>query len=322
MSLRCIPLTFILLGFLSLAHAQSTQRVEGRIVTPEERPVAGATVAIPALGLTATTNSEGLFVLDDVAPGQWEIVFGPPGGSLIREPVRIAADDREPLTLVLVQLPRGVSSTLTVRARADSLVGRVDTASEGIVGQIDLQTRPILRSGDLVETVPGVIATQHSGGGKANQYFLRGFNLDHGTDFAARVDGVTANMPTHGHGQGYLDLNFLIPELVQTLAFSKGFTSARNGDFTAAGAADFSLRDRMERNLVSFTGGEHGYARGLALGSIEAGDGDLLGGLELLHDDGPWETPGNFRKLNLAARYSRGGPAAGFRLTALGYDAS
>jgi hypothetical protein len=272
------------------------------------------------LRLTATTDEEGTFVFEDVAPGSWEVVVTLAGDPLLRRRIDVTGPLASPLRLTVDELPRGVATTVTVKARADSMLGMATTASEGVVGQIDLQTRPLLRSGDLVETVPGVIATQHSGGGKANQYFLRGFNLDHGTDFAARVDGVPVNLPTHGHGQGYLDLNFIIPELVDTIAFSKGFVSARDGDFTAAGAADFSLRDRLDRNIIDFTGGEYGYVRGLALGSVEAGGGDLVGGVELMHDDGPWVVPGNFRKLNLAARYTRGGPTRGFRVTALGYD--
>ena len=313
----------IVLGLVLPALAQSAQRVEGTVVTPEGQPVADAIVSIAALGLATNTGDDGSFVLEGVPVGSWEISFGPADGPALREQIQVTTEEtRKTLRLTVPRLPRGVSTTLTVQARADGLVGRVDTASEGIVGQIDLQTRPLLRSGDLVETIPGVIATQHSAGGKANQYFLRGFNLDHGTDFGVRVDSVPVNMPSHGHGQGYLDLNFLIPELVQRLTFSKGFAAARNGDFTAAGAADFALRDRMEKNIIGFTGGEYGYARGLALGSGSLGGGDLLAGVELVHDDGPWEVPGNFRKLNLAVRFSRGGPVRGFRVTALGYDAT
>ena len=129
-----------------------------------------------------------------------------------------------------------------VSERADDLVGIAASANEGTTGREDLAMRPKLRAGDLVETVPGAIATQHSGGGKANQYFLRGFNLDHGTDFAVSVAGMPVNMPTHGHGQGYADLNFLIPELVERARYRKGPYFAEVGDFSSAGGVDFRPR--------------------------------------------------------------------------------
>ncbi len=98
--------------------------------------------------------------------------------------------------------PTGYVEDVTVVGRADELVGTADSATQGTVGSVDLEQRPILRPGELLEAVPGVIITQHSGSGKANQYFLRGFNLDHGTDFRTTVDGIPINMPSHGHGQG------------------------------------------------------------------------------------------------------------------------
>jgi hypothetical protein len=322
MRLRTICLIALLLGCVAIAHAQSAPRIAGKVVTPDGEPLAGATVSIDQLGLSTTTDDEGVFVFEEIRAGSWEIVVTLAGELLLRDTVAVPLQQQHPLVLTLADLPRAVTATVTVRARADSMLETAMTASEGVVGQIDLQTRPLFRSGDLVETVPGVIATQHSGGGKANQYFLRGFNLDHGTDFAAHLDGVPINMPSHGHGQGYLDLSFLIPELVDTISFTKGFVSARDGDFAAAGTVDFSLRDRVDSNMIGFTVGEYGYARGLAMGSVRFAEGDLLGAIELFHDDGPWEVPGNFRRLNAVAKYTRGGPAAGIRVTALAYDAN
>ena len=131
-----------------------------------------------------------------------------------------------------------VYEQLEVRGRADDLTGLTGAASEGSTGYLDLAARPITRAGELLETTPGLVATQHSGGGKANQYFLRGFNLDHGTDFSVRVAGVPVNMPSHGHGQGYADLSFVIPELVDRVAYRKGPYHAEAGDFSAAGSVD------------------------------------------------------------------------------------
>ena len=103
-----------------------------------------------------------------------------------------------------------------------------------------------MRTGEVLETVPGVVISQHSGEGKANQYYLRGFNLDHGTDFATTVAGMPVNMPTHGHGQGYSDLNFLIPELVSGVQFSKGPYFAEQGDFATAGAANINYASTLD----------------------------------------------------------------------------
>ncbi|HEY4129352.1 MAG TPA: TonB-dependent receptor plug domain-containing protein, partial [Gemmatimonadaceae bacterium] len=123
---------------------------------------------------------------------------------------------------------------VTVSGRIDDLVGVAGSASEGRVGARDLQTRPLTREGELLESVPGLIVTQHSGDGKANQYFVRGFNLDHGTDFQTRLDGMPLNMPTNAHGQGYTDLNFIIPELVDYLDYKLGVYHAEVGDFGSA----------------------------------------------------------------------------------------
>src|SRR5207237_10731313 len=127
----------------------------------------------------------------------------------------------------------------TVRVQGHYLngIGTSDAASEGTVGASLIAERPTLRSAELLEFVPGVIVTQHSGDGKANQYFLRGFNLDHGTDFATWVDGMPMNMPTHAHGHGYSDLNWLVPELVARIAYRKGPYYADASDCASAGSA-------------------------------------------------------------------------------------
>ena len=128
-----------------------------------------------------------------------------------------------------------ILETVDVEGRATDLIGETSSASQGVVGQPEFKYRPLARVGELVEVVPGMLATQHSGSGKANQYFLRGFNLDHGTDFSVMVDGVPMNSPTHAHGQGYLDLNSLIPELVDKVEYGKGPYYADVGNFSTAG---------------------------------------------------------------------------------------
>ena len=207
-----------------------------------------------------------------------------------------------------------------IRERADDLTGLTYASSEGSTGGLDLQRRPIARAGELVETVPGMIATQHSGGGKANQYFLRGFNLDHGTDFSVTVAGVPVNMPSHGHGQGYADLSFLIPELVDRAAYSKGPYAAHAGDFSAAGSVAMRLRRTLDRGMIKLTGGSFDFDRLLLADSFSLSGGDLTTAIEISNIDGPWKRPEEFRKLNALVSYHKGDVTRGFSLTAMTYD--
>ena len=226
--------------------------------------------------------------------------------------------------------PQGADSTtpeklkvydkIDVTDRASDLVGIADSATEGVTGQADLAKRPVLRPGEVLETVPGVVITQHSGSGKANQYYARGFNLDHGTDFRITVDGINVNMPSHGHGQGYSDLNFLIPELVDTVSYRKGPYDVRDGDFSAAGAADIEYVSTLAKAIAELTPGTAGYLRTLVADSKKAGGGDLLGGIELSKNNGPWVHPEDYRKANGVLRFNRGDVANGFSLSAMGYS--
>jgi hydrogenase/urease accessory protein HupE len=208
---------------------------------------------------------------------------------------------------------------IEVRGRADSLVGIAESATQGTVGFEQLELRPLLRTGEILETVPGVIVTQHAGGGKANQYFLRGFNLDHGTDFATSVDGIPYNLPSHGHGQGYTDLNGIIPELVERVDYRKGPYYADVGDFGSAGAADMQLFETLDESLLRFEGGNLGHYRGLIAGSTRAGPGNALVALEAARDDGPWKQRDDFERTLGMARYSQGGDDGRLVLTVLGY---
>jgi hypothetical protein len=206
-----------------------------------------------------------------------------------------------------------------VRGPRDVSVGNADSASEGAVERESFQTRPKLRPGDIVEAVPGVVATQHSGDGKANQYFLRGFNLDHGTDFAVTVDGMPVNTPTHGHGQGYADLNFLIPELVSGVRYRKGPYFADSGDFALAGSASLDYFSVLDAPFAEVTLGANNFKRLLAAGSRTREDQTWLGAIALEGNDGPWDVPENLRKASAVVRYSQGSPTRGFSLTGMAY---
>ncbi|PKO90167.1 MAG: TonB-dependent receptor [Betaproteobacteria bacterium HGW-Betaproteobacteria-12] len=210
-------------------------------------------------------------------------------------------------------------SPVEVRAQSENLEGIAASGSEGVISSQRLAAVPMLRPGEALEMVPGLIVTQHAGDGKANQYFLRGFDLDHGTDFATWVGGVPVNMPSHAHGQGYTDLNFLIPELVDRIRYRKGPYFAEEGDFSSAGSAHIDYFRRVEGTLGELTLGENGYARSLLAGSPAVGSGHLLYGLELFHNDGPWQVDEHYRKLNGVLRYSQGSRHDGWSVTGMAY---
>lgn len=204
----------------------------------------------------------------------------------------------------------------------DNSVGSSDAASQGVIRSDLLKSRPALRPGEVLEFVPGLIVTQHSGDGKANQYFLRGFNLDHGTDFATTVDGMPVNMTSHGHGQGYSDLNFLIPELVDKIEYRKGPYFATHGNFATAGAADIYYQSRLEAPFAQITLGPNGYRRALGAHAIPLGDDiTLLGAVELMGNDGPWTVDENLHRKNAVLRLTQGTRALGSTISLMAYDA-
>jgi hypothetical protein len=209
---------------------------------------------------------------------------------------------------------------IVVSARPDELAGRPVSASEGVVLSDQLAQRPVSRAAELLEFTPGLIATQHSGEGKANQYFLRGFNLDHGTDFAVWVDGLPVNMPTHGHGQGYADLNFLIAPLVESLEYRKGPYYASVGDFATAGSADFHYARSLPAAVAEFTVGEYDRIEGYGAGSLRLGQGDLLAGVQYGEYDGPWALRQAIQRISGLVKYSDGDEVAGSTLAVMLYD--
>ena len=206
-----------------------------------------------------------------------------------------------------------------VTGRQDSMLGVADSASQGTTGAAQLADRPILRSGEILETIPGVIITQHAGGGKANQYFLRGFNLDHGTDFAVFLDDVPLNLPSHAHGEGYADMNAVIPEFVQRVDYEKGPYAAEVGNYGSAGSAHLEFYQMLPQDFVTLEAGMYGFERAVFGVSQTNGPGRILYGGEAYHDDGPWSHPDDYWKFNSLLTYSQGNAANGFSVTARGY---
>ena len=210
---------------------------------------------------------------------------------------------------------------VTVQSSRNSVLGEAGTANEGVVTQEQLDARTVYRPGELLETVPGLIVSQHSGEGKANQFYLRGFNLDHGTDLRTTIDGMLVNQRSHSHGQGWTDVNFLIPELASLLDYRKGPFYAAEGDFASAGAVNVRYANTLPQGIASIGLGQNGYARTLLADSPKWQGGNVLYALELFHNNGPFTVGDNYQKRNGVLRYSEGSEGNGFNVTLMGYDA-
>ena len=217
------------------------------------------------------------------------------------------------------QTANGSLETVVVTGRAEDLTGTAASANQGVASAADVALRPLLRPGEVVEEIPGVIITQHSGSGKANQYFLRGFNLDHGTDLSVNLDGVPVNMPSHAHGQGYADLNYLIPELVEQVNFKKGPYYADVGDFGSAGEINIQYYGTLPTGFAKAEGGQFGYERLLLANNAAIGDGNLIYAGEIERNNGPWVKGDDERKLDGVLRYTMGDTREGLTLTAMAY---
>jgi outer membrane cobalamin receptor len=231
-----------------------------------------------------------------------------------------------PLSAIASDNPPQNDSSLEqvdVTGRQINLIGEAQSASQGLVSQREISVRPLLRTGEVLELVPGMVVTQHSGTGKANQYFLRGFNLDHGTDFATFVDGMPVNMRSHGHGQGYTDLNFIIPETIDTLTYKKGAYYADVGDFSGAGSAALQTASRLENGELAITLGQNDYQRLLLADSVEAYGGEWLYAIERNTYDGPWkDISEDLDKTNLLLKHTRPTDNGELTFTLMAYNSS
>jgi hypothetical protein len=320
----------ILFGITFDVTAQPPGRVSGRVLDQTGAALPGVAVElILDSGEVATVTDEaGGYSFASVPPGNAELVFRLLNFSVVRRQVVVAGGASVTADVVLMLSLSAdvvVTGTRTFRNVADvadpaaSLVGIAAAASQGAITAVQLDARPVMRAGEVLETVPGLIVSQHSGEGKANQYYLRGFNLDHGTDFSTTVAGVPVNTPTGAHAHGYADASFLIPELVSGVQFKKGPYFADEGDFSAAGAANVNYLNQLDQPMLRVSAGSKGWGRVFAAASPRVAGGYLLGALELNHNDGPWVRPDDYRKVNGVLRFSRGDHRDGFSVTGMGY---
>jgi len=325
MAVVCLP---FILGSGGIAFAAV---IQGTVVDTSGQALPGVTVEVTEArerAVVTVTNQQGRYSAT-VTEGAHQVNF-----KLINfATVRRTVDARDAATpAVDVTLPLATSASIVVTGKktfrnladldtpVNGLIGIADAASVGVITAKQIEARTEQRPGDVLETIPGVVISQHSGEGKANQYYLRGFNLDHGTDFATTVAGAPVNMPTHAHGQGYSDNNFLIPELISGVQYKKGPYYADEGDFSSAGAANINYANYLEKPIVSLTGGSFGYQRALAAGSAPWAGGLLLGGLELSRNNGPWKHPDDYRKLNGLARFTSGNDTDAYSVTVAAYN--
>lgn len=328
---RLIGTASLLLGVAGSSFAVETGRIRGSAMDEAGQVLPGVTVGIHAEAApqrTLSTDARGRFEAVDLPPGRYQVDFRLPGFATSVRQVTLAEGATVDVTAtlrlalnadVLVTGSRTFRDLTELNEPVNGLLGLAGAGSEGVVSARQIAQRPIYRSGEVYESVPGVVVSQHSGDGKANQYYVRGFNIDHGTDLATSVAGVPVNLPTHAHGQGYSDNNFLIPELVSGVQYQKGTYDATEGDFSAAGNINVNYLSVLERPLVKLEGGQDRFGRVLVAASTRLGRGHLLYAAEAYHDDGPWVNPDDLRKWNGVLRFSRGDQQNGFSLTATGY---
>lgn len=326
---RTALVALMLFALAPLASAQ-TPVIRGRALDSTGAALPGVTVEARTAGrtpLVAVTGSDGTYALQ-VAPATYDVSFSLISFATSTRRGVVVAPDAEAIVDTVLLLT--ASATVVVTAPDtfreptsfdDDVARFADSASAGVITADEVQQRPMQRPGDVLESVPGLTVSQHSGEGKANQYYLRGFNLDHGTDVAVMVAGVPLNLPTHAHGHGYSDANFLIPELLSGVSYRKGPYDAEAGDFASAGTVNITYLNEVAEPIALVEAGAFGHARALVAASPRVGGGNLLYAIEWAGGDGPWEKSSDHRKLNGVLRYARGDQRNAFSVTAMAYRA-
>ncbi|NAS13240.1 TonB-dependent receptor [Poritiphilus flavus] len=267
--------------------------LNGTIVSEDNVPLEGVGVFNRTTGGYTYSNISGYFELDDISVG--DVIFF---SSLGYENQEITITEGQlDATITIVLKESAVSLDQVV------LVSKVNALSQFV--DVDVKANPVKSSQEVLRRVPGLIIGQHAGGGKAEQIFLRGFDIDHGTDIAINVDGMPVNMVSHAHGQGYADMHFIIPETIDNIDFGKGPYYANQGNFNTAGYVNLKTRETIDQNLVSIEAGQFNTLRALSMLKITEGDkSNAYLASEMVLTDGVFESPQNFNRLNIMGRYN------------------
>ena len=284
-------ITLYILFFSTLISAHN---FKGIVKTKNEgAPIEGVSVYNKSTGAYTYTNSIGYFELGNVTLGD-TILFYQLG--------------YKNLSLVInAQNVKGTQaiSLEVARAALDQIFITTKTNVQSQIAAVDLETNPVRTSQDILRKVPGLIIGQHAGGGKAEQIFLRGFDIDHGTDITINVDGIPVNMVSHAHGQGYADLHFIIPETIAHVDFGKGAYYADKGNFNTAGYVDFTTKATLKDNLISVEAGQFNTIRALSmLKVLSSKKNNVYIASSLNLTDGVFEAPQNFNRFNIMGRYN------------------
>ncbi len=289
---------------LEIVIAEDGHVADARVTAPAGHGFDEAAVAAARQFTFAPARRGGVAIRSSVQLG-YEFHLPPPTPAPPPPPAPLPA----PLAPTVIQLgPDQSTLVLAEKPPPNASLQEPEStaASDSSTSQAQLALRPRLRAEGVLEAVPGLFTVQHAGGGKAQQYFLRGFDLDHGTDLATFVDGAPVNAVSHAHGQGFTDLHFVIPETIDTLESTKGPYSARVGDFATAGSVSFHMADHVDESLGKIELGQNGHKRAVVVESPDLGDKwRMVVGAELFNEDGPFIHPENYDRFNAYAKLTR-----------------
>jgi outer membrane cobalamin receptor len=285
-------LYFVIQGSCSLASGI----LQGTIFSESNEALIGAHVYIPEIAKGTIANALGQFQFQNIKSGKYTVEISFIGFET--QKLNIEIKDGQTISLKAKLKEGGLQlADLVVTASQDRPVNTLS--------QADIKLRPISTSQDILRMVPGLFIGQHAGGGKAEQIFLRGFDIDHGTDIAIEVDGMPVNMVSHAHGQGYADLHFLMPELISIVDFDKGPYFADKGDLNTAGYVSFQTKTKLDRNFVKAEGGSFGFGR-LAAGVnvLQTAKSNAYIASEYFRTDSYFQNSQKFHRFNLQARFN------------------
>lgn len=284
----------ITLLLLALSMGMYAHELNGTVISEDnEKPLQGVGVFNKNTGTYTYTNVSGYFEIDDISVGDVVYFY-----QLGYKNYELTIDESHLDSTVEIIMEISSASLEQVL-----IVSRVNVLSNFV--NVDLKTSPVKSSQEILRKIPGLFIGQHAGGGKAEQIFLRGFDIDHGTDIAIDVDGMPVNMVSHAHGQGYADMHFIIPETIDNLDFGKGSYYADKGNFNTAGYVDIKAKKTIDKNLISLEAGQFNTVRALSMIKIWDGENsNAYVASEMNLTDGVFESPQNFNRLNIMARYN------------------